>query len=405
MNFLVNKVRTLCGTLMHPFVRFGRSTFNINSPYLILGSPNYHTFIGYYDIQPFNRDRSKLLAARCCSFHNGRAMDAPLEIGYFDLKTQKFTTIGTTNLWNWQMSCRLQWANWFGEELILYNDLVNKQPSTVVYDPVKKEVHTVLPLPTFSISSDGKQIASVDFNHLEHCRNGYGYDWQEGATPKKESCLLLVDVETGKQKVVTQTLDLRSLNYASSMSDENAVHYFNHVHFNPSCTHILFFHIWNAHGRRFVRALTMTTDGKDIKDITGSDHVSHYWWLNDDEILLYCTDLKHGLGYHIYNKSGEHIKHLKKNIPNLDGHPCSNGFPWFICDNVVNKHFERNLWFYDIEKEQHTMLAQFYSPPKFSGPNRCDLHPRLSQDSHLVAVDSAHDGFRQIVVLDISRFL
>lgn len=405
MSFLINQVRALRDRVIHPVARVGRLDCNIQVPHLILGSPDYHTFIGYYDIQPFNKDNSKLLAGRCPASHNGRAMDIPLEIGYYNLKTQYFTTIGSTSLWCWQMGCRLQWVNWDGQELILYNDLIDYQPKTILFDSDKGEVHTTLPVPTYAISPDSIQIISLDFNNLEQCRSGYGYDWKKGASHESEAELTLYNVEKDKQETLVTKRHLQSINQHSSMDEEDTVHYFNHIHFNPSGTRILFFHIWNASNKRHVRALTINPDGSDIKDVTGGDHVSHYWWLNDHEILLYCTDPKHGLGYHIYDQNGEHIRQLKNEIPVLDGHPRSHQPPWFICDNVVNKYFERDLWLYNLETECRVPLAQLYSPPQFSGSIRCDLHPRLSQNGHCVAVDSAHAGYRQIVVLDIEGIL
>jgi len=36
---------------------------------------------------------------------------------------------------------------------------------------------------------------------------------------------------------------------------------------------------------------------------------------------------------------------------------------------------------------------------------RCDLHPRWSRDSKKVSIDSAHEGSRQIYVLDVEKIV
>ncbi len=405
MNGIVSQIRYLRDRIKHPVMRLGRSQYRVNTPYISLGSPEYHTFVGYYDIQPFDPSGTKLLAGRCPSSHNGRAMDTPLEIGYFDLKTQVFTSIGTTQLWCWQMGCRLQWVNWEGQELILYNDIDSNAPRTILFNPENNQIRTTFPLPTYCISPDARFIISLDFNNLEQCRGGYGYDWQQQTDRQTDATLVLYDTTTKEQKTLLSTQQLRTVNPHPSMGEEGVFHYFNHIHFNPSGTRILCFHIWNTPKKRHVRAITMNVDGSDIRDVTKGDHVSHYWWLNDQEILLYGTDPKEGQGYHVYDQSGRHIKKLDKHIPRLDGHPHARAPQWFVSDNVVNKRFERDLWLYDIGTQARIDLAAFYSPPQFSGEIRCDLHPRLSRDGQKVAVDSAHAGYRQIIVLDIQTSL
>jgi hypothetical protein len=41
--------------------------------------------------------------------------------------------------------------------------------------------------------------------------------------------------------------------------------------------------------------------------------------------------------------------------------------------------------------------------PGAVGDLRCDLHPRWSADSKLLAVDSIHDGARRIYMLDVEN--
>ena len=340
-------------------------------------------------------------------------MDQSLEIGYFDLEAQNFQRIASTDLWCWQMGCRLQWVEWKGKETILYNALNQGQPATILCDPETGDTIEIFDVPTYCISGDGRYVVSLDFDNLEACRGGYGYDWkatQKPTSPSRHAELILYDAKEKTQTPIVDTERLKEVHHHPSMDHGDAIHYFNHIHFNPSASRILCFHIWNTGGKRYVRALTMNRDGSDIKDVTKGQHVSHYWWLNDDEILFYCTDPHHGLGYHIYNQAGEYLQTLNKGIPNLDGHPSSPTITaetpsFFISDTVVNRYFERDLWLYDIKAQKRTDLAHFYSPPVFNGPNRCDLHPRLSPNSRYIAVDSAHKGYRQVVVLDIQNRL
>jgi Tol biopolymer transport system component len=42
------------------------------------------------------------------------------------------------------------------------------------------------------------------------------------------------------------------------------------------------------------------------------------------------------------------------------------------------------------------------SPPVYTGPWRCDTHPRFSPDGRLVVIDSPHTGGRQLHLIDVS---
>jgi hypothetical protein len=47
-------------------------------------------------------------------------------------------------------------------------------------------------------------------------------------------------------------------------------------------------------------------------------------------------------------------------------------------------------------------IGRFYSPPGLAEDIRCDLHPRWNRDGTQVCVDSAHEGERQMYVIDVS---
>ncbi len=381
--------QTIKEHIFHPIVRIGRREIFSMVPYEIYGGPAYHNFVGYYDIQPFSNDRTKILAGRCISSHAARAMDVPLEIGCFDLETGLFEGFSETRAWSWQMGCRLQWVMWKGRECALYNDIVDGVPQTIIYDVAGKKRVDVLPVPTYAMSSCGRYVVTLDFDQLERCRQGYGYDWKE-SFERVDATLILYDCETGEQNVLIE---------ARTLGDG----YFNHIHFNPSGTRILCFYIWHERGKRRVKALTMDLDGKNVANVTDGTHVSHYWWVDDNRLLFYCTDPVYGMGYHLYHQSGGHIDRIES-VPKLDGHPRIFD-DWIISDTVVDRRFERHVWAYHMVEKRRVDIASFYSPPQFIGPNRCDLHPRVSGCGRYVAVDSTHDGYRQVVVLDVGDIL
>lgn len=405
---MLGKIRKLRDIIFYQFncLIKGKNFSNIKVPFQIFGSSEFHTFIGYYDIQPFNASETLMIAGRCPSDHNGRAMDKLLEIGFYTLETSVFTKIDDTALWSWQQGCRLQWVQWQGAEVIMYNALDNETPSTILYDPVNMRRIDTLPFATYALNNDGTLAATLDFNYLEHCRKGYGYDWTHNlSTGLDRAYIEIWDTVSHEQRARINLVDILAVNPHPSMLEDGVGHYFNHLHFNPSGTRLMAFHLWDENrGKRKIRAITMNFDGTEIHDVTHGTHISHYWWVNDWEILIYGTDPVHGLGFHLYKQDGGHIRTLDKDVPKIDGHPSTSPVnnDILISDSVVNKFFERDLWLYDMNDEVRIDIASFRSPRFYRGAIRCDLHPRWSSKGNYIALDTAHNGYRQITVLEMA---
>ena len=68
-------------------------------------------------------------------------------------------------------------------------------------------------------------------------------------------------------------------------------------------------------------------------------------------------------------------------------------------DNVTD---ERLLILYDTEKNICYDIGSFYTSPDLGKHNRCDLHPRWSDDGRRVCIDSVHDHVRQMYIIDVS---
>lgn len=387
----------------------GEHYADIKVPFRTFSDPDYHIFIGYYDVKAFNAAETLMIAGRCPSAHNGRAMDYPLEIGFYTLETGAFTKIADTALWCWQQGCRLQWVNWRGAEALMYNDLLDGAPHTIIFDPYSIQRIATLPFATYALNHDGRLAATLDFDYLERCRKGYGYDWNDALPLTLDRAAIeIFDTVTLERTARVSLQDILAVHPHPSMLEEGVGHYFNHLHFNDAGTRLMIFHIWNENrGKRSIRALTMNVDGTDIRDVTLGTHISHYWWMSDDEILIYGTDPAAGLGFHVYRQDGGTLRTLDKNIPRIDGHPSRNPVnpDWLVSDSVVNRRFERDLWLYDLQDEVRIDIAHFRSLRFFSGAIRCDLHPRWSSKANFIAVDSAHNGRREIVLLDVSDII
>src|SRR5262245_22653241 len=108
---------------------FSSATHHFRNPVLLhsriagrtLGVEGHHCFFGYYDVTPFDKSGSRLLAGLRSTALGKRAAGTPLQVGYFDLRDaeSRFFACGETRTWCWQQSARLQWLESFGRDCII----------------------------------------------------------------------------------------------------------------------------------------------------------------------------------------------------------------------------------------------------------------------------------------------
>ena len=77
----------------------------------------------------------------------------------------------------------------------------------------------------------------------------------------------------------------------------------------------------------------------------------------------------------------------------IDTTPDSNRFQHLLSIKIL-----------DLSSQQ---LGKWKSPLKFSGPDRCDLHPRWKEDATAISIDTVHEDKRcqKIIFLDINELL
>ena len=51
------------------------------------------------------------------------------------------------------------------------------------------------------------------------------------------------------------------------------------------------------------------------------------------------------------------------------------------------------------------LIGTFYSPMKYYGYKRCDLHPRWSPDGNFISIDSTHEDKRKTFLIDENGIL
>ena len=139
-------------------------------------SSHKNDFFGYFNKSPIDLNNNFII------FHSstfkGRMpkKGEMVDIVLYDKKNDKNKIIDSTSSWNWQLGSMLQWLNY--KDKIIYNLFDNKKPKTAIYDIFNntKEIH---PYNFIATNNKINSYLSINFNHLNLSRPGYGYDYED----------------------------------------------------------------------------------------------------------------------------------------------------------------------------------------------------------------------------------
>jgi hypothetical protein len=359
-------------------------------------------------------------------------------LGVVDLEDGgRFRPFAETRAWNWQQGCMLHWLRAplaaspvpsVGDEasarLVIYNDRDGDRFVSVVCDALTGRVVRRLPLPVYGLSPDGRQAVTLNFSRLHHQRPGYGYagvpdPWERVYEPEDDG-IFWMDLDTGEHRLIVSTAQMAQTRRKPNM--EGAVHRFNHLQWNADGTRFAFLHRWKPPGLArggYTRLCTASPPGAgtattsrphQVAILADEDLVSHYDWRDAAHILAWarCGGVD---GFFLIEDPTGAAEPVGPDVMPRDGHcsyappPAGAGFAarrWVLNDTYPDAEQQRTLYLYDADQDRRIDLGRFFSPPDLPHECRVDLHPRWSRDGRQVCFDSAHEGSRQLYVVDVA---
>jgi hypothetical protein len=376
----------------------------------ITRGPKFHWF-GYYDKLQFDPSCRYALGMEVDFEHRSPKQDDVISIGMVDLKeNDRWIKLGESSAWCWQQGCTLQWLPGSKNEII-FNDRQDDRFICHVLN-VKIGKKRTLSHPFYTLSPDGRTAVAPDFRRIQDMRPGYGYaglpdPHADDPTPK-DSGIVRLDLETGKQKLIISIADVAKIpNPHADLT--GAKHYFNHLLFNPDGSRFIFLHRWRIKGKGGfgTRMLTARPDGTDIRIVDDYGRTSHFIWRDTRHILAWAWHPSNGNAFYLYEDGTRNVEVVGKGIMTQNGH-CSYlpGNKWILNDTYPDKQRKQHVYLYNIAKGSKVTLGSFYLPPQYKGEWRCDTHPRFSPDGRSVVIDSPHEGTgRQMHLIDISKIV
>ena len=357
----------------------------------------YEYLFGYYDKCPWSDDGRYLLALKVKNASTEADSTAPAEIVRIDLENNNACEVlAQTRCWNVQQGCMAQWMD---DHTILYNDFRNGKYCAVILD-LNSKAERLIDRPVYTVSSDRKTALTLDFARLHRLRPGYGYantaDETKGILCPEETCIWKIDLQSGEVTSLLSYGDLAGFEPRKEM--EGAEHKVNHLMIAPGGKRFMVLHRWFQNQVKYTRLITCNMDGSELYNLSDDDFVSHCCWKNDTEIVSYLNKKDGGKGYYHLKDRTQTYERLWPQLA-MDGHPTfSQDGSCVVTDTYPDRRRIQSL--YVMKGKQIKRIARVFSPFKYGGDTRCDLHPRWSRDGKRICFDASFQGKRCVCFVE-----
>lgn len=374
-------------------------------------------FFGYYDKSPWDTTGRFMLCLRARNTWSDVAPHEPADILLIDVDSKSshegfqlvdgawIKKIASTNAWNVQQSCMLQWLGPNFNSEIIYNDFRDGKYCSVIMNVWTGE-ERILPMPVYTVSDDGKTAMTLDFSRLHRLRKGYGYSNLPDSTASHKipdsTCIWKIDLNTGDVSEVLKYTDFYGFEQRKEMI--GAEHKVNHIMLSPSGKRFMVFHRWFNGQRKYTRLLTCNVDGSDMYNLSDDDMASHCYWKNEDEIIAFENKKNGGPGYYLMKDKSQEYQHLWAQFSN-DGHPSYSPDRSLVVTDMYPDRARiagvKVLKDTDIEAKEVRVIARVFAPFKYDNDTRCDLHPRWRRDGKAICFDGIFEGHRGLYIVNI----
>lgn len=370
--------------------------------------PAFHWF-GYYDKLQFDPSGRYVLGNQVRFEGRSPRAEDEIRVGMVDTGDgDRWVELGATKAWNWQQGCMLQWVPGSKTD-VLWNDRVDGEFVSHIVN-VKTGKKRTIPSAVYTLSPDGKWGITCDFRRLNDVRPGYGYagvpDPNANVLIPEDVGIWKVDLATGKRTLLVSVADAARIPYPGGYS-KGAKHWFNHLLISPDGRRFIFLHRWRGdkEGRSFsTRLFTADANGKDLYITDPHGKTSHFVWRDAQHILAWAWHPSKGDKFYLYRDKTEQVEAVGPDVMTVNGH-CTyvpkTGNRWILNDTYPDRNRNQNVYLFDTKTGTRRELGSFASPPEYTGEWRCDTHPRTSPDGKKVVIDSAHNGGRQMYMIDI----
>jgi hypothetical protein len=384
-----------------PAIKFPK----VAGPLQITNNNKEHLFASYYGINSWSKNQRYVTVLETDVRFKIPDVNEPATLGMVDLTTNTFIPLARTSAWNLQQGCMAHWVATNPDSLIIYNDWRQGKYVSVILNVFTKEELKVIPYPIAALSPNGKEALSINFSRLRITRADYGYDGngqdaKAGIAFPEDDGIFLINLETGKAKLIVSYAQLKSM--VPAITAKKGIEYIGHALFSRKGSKIFFLARaipdWNT------TAFTTNIDGSNLQrcfpDGWGG---SHFDWRNDDELMITALYDAKQYSHILFTPGRDDYKKLGKGMLDYDGHgtfsPDGN---WMVTDTYPDKvNRDQTIYLMNMKTDSVITLGSFPEPKEYTGGWRADIHCRWSPKGDMIGFNSTHTGTRQAYIMKL----
>ena len=365
--------------------------------------PEEHLLASYYGINSWDLSQRYVTVLQTLVKDRIPTEKDPATLALVDVRTKEFIPLAQTRAWNFQQGCMAHWLGTAPDSQIIYNDLRDGRFVSVVMDVHTKRELKVIDYPVSAVSPDGKEAISINFARLRITRPDYGYggDGQNARRTvqfPEDDGLFLVDLETGKARLLISIAHVRSL--VPEVPAEG-IEYFNHTLFSRDGSKI--FWLARATPNRNTTSLTLHRDGSNLRrcfpDGWGG---SHFDWLDGDRLMITAAYDAKVYCHILFTVGQSDYQRLGNGLLDYDGHGTfSPDGRWMVIDTYpAGQLHEQKLHLMDM-KTQACCRWDDSSSRQSSRRMAMRSAPALEPRGDMIAFNSTCTGSRQVYVFNL----
>jgi len=358
-----------------------------------------NTFFGYYDKSPFHPENEDLLLLHANNADASRKPEGSVktDLLMYNRASKDYSVIDSTFAWNWQQGARLHWLD---SKKVIFNvfDDSDKSYKAKVID-TSNGSDEIYNFPVQE-SYNNEFYLSLDYKNLDNTRPDYGYrNHGRYQADYSQSSVTKIDLKSKECEQLFSVNDIaRYLKIKLDPKKSRAR--INHLMINPAGK--CFIYLFRYYVKYDLKHVLMVYDfeSKSFRTLLNNQMVSHYCWINNENIIFWGKVNSVGDYYKLNIKTGK-TDCINTGLP--DGHPWMLSEDSFLTDTYPDKSRNRKLLTVELKSGKYTELQKSFESTKFIGETRCDLHPHPSPSGKYIHYDSIEMGVRSLSVYEVER--
>lgn len=347
------------------------------------------TFFGYYDKYPENIEGTHIIYhGTLISTNKEPDPMHPISILLQSKRDNVVKKVDDTVAYNWQQGSRLMWLD---NNHFIYN-IYKKGSFCSVRYCLKTDEKFYYPFSINDCYGDNYSL-TLNYSRLNNLRPDYGY--------RNKQIDFFSDINDGiyyndhKTKTQGLLISIEELKLKTDPKYYKFSHWVNHIMINPDGDRFIFLHRWSIKAtKRYDRLYLYDFSTKSLECISDYGMVSHMTWVNNENLFGFLNGPE-GPSYYSINIKSKKFVRIQYLGFNRDGHPSVTK-RFTLTDTYPNKKRLKKLLLYSFEKKTTEEIGVFKEGTRYWGETRCDLHPRISDNSENIYIDSVHEGRRNL---------